>query len=236
MLHAAVGALRRLMSQSRVAIGDITFGMEDGAVSVSGLVFGVAAGTSDSSLVVLAGATGAIAGAVSMMAGRYLDVQSVGHRGEAVLNTTRQHIAHAPGPYLDRAAHRLRAAGLTLEEATTVVEVFERNPDALLDHVAAYEIGLAVQTQGSPLFHALWMFVADLIAAAVPVIPFVFLPIRTAVIVALVVTGLWMALLGIARGRIGGVNIWRSAAQTMTIAGAAALAGVLMGRLVTTQR
>lgn len=79
------------------------------------------------------------------------------------------------------------------------------------------------------------MFVADLIAAAVPVIPFVFLPIQTAVIVALVVTGLWMALLGIARGRIGGVNIWRSSVQTMTIAGAAALAGVLMGRLVTTQ-
>jgi VIT1/CCC1 family predicted Fe2+/Mn2+ transporter len=162
-------------------------------------------------------------------------VQSVGHRGEALLNTTRQHIAHAPGPYLDRAAHRLHAAGLTLEEATTVVEVFERNPDALLDHVAAYEIGLAVQTQGSPLFHALWMFVADLIAAAVPVIPFVFLPIQTAVVVALVVTGLWMALLGIARGRIGGVNIWRSAVQTMAIAGAAALAGVLMGRLVRTR-
>src|SRR5674476_1266908 len=81
-------------------------------------------------------ATGAIAGAVSMMAGRYLDVQSVGHRGEALLNTTRQHIAHAPGPYLDRASHRLRAAGLTLEEATTVVEVFERNPDALLDPVS----------------------------------------------------------------------------------------------------
>lgn len=75
---------------------------------------------------------------------------------------------------------------------------------------------------------------ADLIAAAVPVIPFLFLPIQPALIVALVVTGLWMALLGIARGRIGGVNIWRSAAQTMTIAGAAELEGVLMGRLVTT--
>jgi predicted membrane protein (TIGR00267 family) len=124
--------------------------------------------------------------------------------------------------------------GVEVGAATTVVEVFERNPDALLDHVAAYEIGLAVQTQRSPLFHALWMFVADLIAAAVPVIPFVFLPIQTAVVVALVVTGLWTALLGIARGRIGGVNIWRSAAQAMTIAGAAALAGVLMGRLVST--
>src|ERR1035437_1006449 len=91
MLHAAVGALRRVTSQSRGAIGDISFGMDDGAVSASGLVFGVAAGTSDSSLVVLAGATGAIAGAVSMMAGRYLDGQRVGHRSEALLTTTRQH-------------------------------------------------------------------------------------------------------------------------------------------------
>jgi VIT1/CCC1 family predicted Fe2+/Mn2+ transporter len=82
-----------------------------------------------------------------------------------------------------------------------------------------------VQTQGSPLFHALWMFVADLIAAGMPVIPFVFLPVQTAVVVALVVTGLWMALLGIVRGRIGSVNIWRSAVQTTAIAGAAALAG-----------
>ncbi|HUX69673.1 MAG TPA: VIT1/CCC1 transporter family protein [Cellulomonadaceae bacterium] len=235
MLHAAGSALRRVMSQSRVAIGDITFGMEDGAVSVSGLVFGVAASTSDANLVVLAGATGAAAGAVSMMAGRYLDVQSVGHSGQALLSATRQHIARTPQPYLDRATHRLRAAGLTPDEADTVVEIFERNPDALLHHVAAYEIGLAAQPQGSPLFHALWMFVADLVAAGVPVIPFVFLPIQTAVAVTLVVTGLWMALLGIARGRIGGVNIWRSAVQTMAIAGAAALAGVLMGQLVTTQ-
>jgi len=234
MLQGVVGALRRLMSQSRVAIGDITFGLAAGAVSVSGLVFGVAASTRDSSLVVLAGATGAIAGAVSMMAGRYLDVQSVGHRGEALMNATRQRIVRAPRPYLDRAEQRFRAAGLTQGEATTVVAVFERNPEALLHHVAAYELGLAVQPQGTPLFHAVWMFVADLIAASVPVIPFVFLPIRTAVVVSLVVTGLWMALLGIARGRIGGVNIWRSAVQTMAIAGAAALAGVLMGRLVTT--
>ena len=42
-----------------------------------------------------------------------------------------------------------------------------------------------------------------------------------------------MALLGIARGRLGRVNVWRTAAETMAIAGAAALAGVVIGRLVT---
>ena len=42
-----------------------------------------------------------------------------------------------------------------------------------------------------------------------------------------------MALLGVARGRIGGVNIWWAALQTMAIAGGAALAGILIGSLVT---
>jgi hypothetical protein len=45
-------------------------------------------------------------------------------------------------------------------------------------------------------------------------------------------TGALMAILGIARGMIGHVNIWWTAVQTMAIAGVAALAGVAIGRLV----
>jgi vacuolar iron transporter family protein len=76
------------------------------------------------------------------------------------------------------------------------------------------------------------MFVADLLAASVPVVPFTLFDIGTARIVSLVVTGALMALLGVARGMIGHVNIWWTAVQTMAIAGAAALAGVIIGRLV----
>lgn len=224
---------RRLLSSLRASIGDVTFGMEDGAVSVAGLVFGVSASTNDASIVVLAGATGAVAGAVSMMAGRYLDVQSVGHRADALMDATRARIERAPEPYLKRAARRLRAAGFDDEETAIVVGGLRRNPDALVHHVAAYELGLAARAGTSPSTHALWMFFADLLAASVPVIPFVLFDMQTARIVSLIVTGILMALLGIARGRIGGVNIWLTAAQTMGIAGAAALAGALIGRLVT---
>ena len=69
-------AFARLRASLLDSIGDVTFGMEDGAVSIAGLVFGVAASTNDAQIVVLAGATGAVAGAVSMMAGTYLDVHS----------------------------------------------------------------------------------------------------------------------------------------------------------------
>lgn len=229
------GLYLRLRASLLASIGDITFGMEDGAVSVAGLVFGVSASTNDASIVVLAGATGAAAGAVSMMAGRYLDVQSVGHRAEALLASNQARIAKNPTPYLDRAGQRLEAAGFTSEESAVVAGAFKRNPQALLDHVAAYELGLAVRPEASPTTHALWMFISDLAAASIPVIPFVLFDIETARIVSLVVTGILMAILGMARGRIGGVNIWLTAGQTMAIAGTAALAGVVIGRLVTTQ-
>ena len=70
------------------------------------------------------------------------------------------------------------------------------------------------------------------LAAGVPVVPFALFDIGTARIVSLVVTGALMAILGVARGMIGHVNVWLTAIQTMAIAGAAALAGVVIGRLV----
>ena len=214
------------------AVGDVAFGMEDGAVSISGLVFGVAASTNDRAIVLLAGAAGAVAGAVSMMAGTYLDVQSERHRAEALVQVARARIAADPAAATRSAARRLLADGFSPEEVAVVERAFTRNPGALLDHVVAFEVGVVPGVKPSPWTHALWMFVADILAAGVPVTPFALFDIGTARIVSLIITGALMALLGIARGLIGHVNIWWTAVQTMAIAGAAALAGVVIGRLV----
>lgn len=222
----------RVRASLHGAIGDVAFGMEDGAVSIAGLVFGVAASTNDSRIVLLAGATGAVAGAVSMMAGTYLDAQSDRHRADALIETARDGLAAAPKPYLARMRRRLLASGFSAQDASAIIAALERNPDALLDHVVAFELGVTRGADASPWTHALWMFAADLSAAGVPVVPFAVFEIGTARVVSLIVTGALMAALGIARGRIGRVNIWWTAAQTMAIAGAAALAGVLIGRLV----
>lgn len=222
----------RIVASMRSAIGDVTFGLADGAVSVTGLVFGVAAGTHDGSIVVLAGAAGAVAGAVSMMAGRFMDVQSVEQREQAQLDRERAAIEAAPVDYIKRASARLQAVGFSADEATVVTEVLSRHPEALVDHVAAYELGIAGRPERAPWVHAVWMFVAVLLASSVPILPFALLPMATARVVALIVTGALMAALGIARGRLGGVNIWWSAVQTMTIAGAAALAGVLIAAIL----
>ncbi|MHB8960782.1 MAG: VIT1/CCC1 transporter family protein [Candidatus Limnocylindrales bacterium] len=232
-MHPLLDLVRRIRASLASSIGDIAFGMEDGAVSVAGLVFGVAASTSDSQIVLLAGATGAIAGAVSMMAGTYLDVHSERSRAAGLVEKARQAIGADPAGALERVAAQLLAAGFTHHEARGVTAAFGRNPEALLDYVAAFELGVPREAGAAPWTHAAWMFAADLVAASVPVLPFALFPIEMARIVSLVVTGALMALLGIARGRIGHEPIWRTVLQTMTIAGAAALAGVIIGRLVT---
>jgi VIT1/CCC1 family predicted Fe2+/Mn2+ transporter len=207
--------------------------MEDGAVSIAGLVFGVAASTNSTQFVLLAGATGAIAGAVSMMAGTYLDVRSDRSRAAAMVEAERRHVAADPADALGRFAAQLRAYGFDEADTAGMIAAFGRNPNALVDHVVAFELGAPRSRSDSPWSHAIWMFVADLFAAGVPVVPFALFDIGTARVVSLVVTGGLMALLGIARGIIGHEPVWRTALQTMGIAGAAALAGVVIGRLVT---
>jgi VIT1/CCC1 family predicted Fe2+/Mn2+ transporter len=230
---AIADLVRRLRASLVSAIGDVAFGMEDGAVSVAGLVFGVAASTDDTRIVLLAGATGAIAGAVSMMAGTYLDVHSERSRAATLVEDTIRAVEADPQAALDRVAARLRDSGFTEDEAGTVSGAFGRNRAALVDYLAAFELGVPRVAGAAPWTHATWMFVADLFAASVPVVPFALFDIGTARVVSLVVTGALMALLGIARGRIGHEPVWRTALQTMAIAGAAALAGVIIGRLVT---
>ena len=227
-------AFARLRASLLDSIGDVTFGMEDGAVSIAGLVFGVAASTNDAQIVVLAGATGAVAGAVSMMAGTYLDVHSERSLATAQVADARTALASDAEPALARVAGQVRTAGFTPDETDAVVAGLRRNPEALLSYVAAFELGVPMRTESSPRAHALWMFVADLFAASIPVVPFVLFPIDTARVVSLIVTGALMAALGVARALIGRESVYRTALQTMGIAGAAALAGVLIGRLVTT--
>ncbi len=215
------------------SIGDIVFGMEDGTVSIFGLVFGVASSSTSSSVVLLAGATGAISAAVSMMAGTFLDVESTNDRAKAQLAQEQQEIDTNLEGEKQEVRDRLRAAGFNDQDTTAVVDALARHPRTLLKVEAATEFNLGTAEQKNPFVQSAWMFVSDLFAAFVPVIPFAFLPLASARLVSLIVTALLLLLLGVGRGLVGHRNIVLTALETLGIATAAALAGFLIGKLVT---
>jgi vacuolar iron transporter family protein len=222
----------RVRASFMASVGDIVFGMEDGAVSIFGLVFGVAAASNDSQAVVLAGATGAVAAAVSMMAGAYLDAASVRDRARSQVAAKQEEARRDPEGVRKRIADRLRGIGFTDDEAAVVVTALTREPGAMLAYEETVELRLGGEAEQDPRAHAAWMFVADVFAAAVPVIPFVFLPIDTARIVSLTITTALLVVLGIGRALVARTNVIVTTLQTLGIAAAAAVAGVAIGRLV----
>jgi VIT1/CCC1 family predicted Fe2+/Mn2+ transporter len=76
------------------------------------------------------------------------------------------------------------------------------------------------------------MFIADLFAASVPVLPFAFLSLAQARIVSVGVTTALLLLLGLGRGLVGKRNVALTMLETLLIAAAAAGAGLLIGQVI----
>lgn len=225
--------LQRLRTSFVNSAGTIVFGMEDGTVSIFGLVFGVASSTTSSSAVLLAGATGAIAAAVSMMAGTFLDVESTNDQAKAKLAHEQREIETNLEEEKQEVRDRLRTAGFNDQETAAIVDALARHPKTFLQVEAASELQLGSSEQKNPFVQSAWMFISDLFAASVPVIPFAFLPLGTARLVSLILTAILLLLLGVGRGLVGHRNVVLTALETLGIATAAALAGFLIGKLVT---
>ena len=225
--------LQRIGKSFYDSIGDIVFGMEDGTVSIFGLVFGVASSTTSSSVVLLAGATGAISAAVSMMAGTFLDVKSTNDQAQVQLAQEQMEIETNLEGEKQEVRERLRTAGFNDQDMATIVDALARHPQTLLQVESASELHLGSTEQKNPFVQSVWMFLADLFAASIPVIPFAFLPLVTARLVSLIITATLLLLLGVGRGLVGHRNVVLTALETLGIAAAAAAAGFVIGKLVT---
>ncbi len=218
--------LQRIRSSFENSVGTIVFGMEDGTVSIFGLIFGVAATTSSAKTVLIAGASGAAAAAVSMMAGAYLDIETT--RDEA--NAARASSTSAPGSPFSLAG-RLAKAGLTAAQSQALAAAMQNSPDAVDGLMHALQ-GVPQAAQLNPSEQALWMLLADFLAAAVPILPFVFVPVAQARVVSGVVTTALLVGLGVGRAQIKKRNPIRTVLETVSIGIAAAIAGVAIGLLV----
>jgi len=213
----------RIAVSFKASFGDIVFGMEDGTVSIFGLVFGVAASTNDTRTVLVAGLTGAIAAAVSMMAGAYLDA-------ETARDQARQHADAVRTDLVADDAMRkvLVANGVAVEAVDELNALGKRYPQLPRALHLAYDAGDAA-SEASPIARASWMFVADIFAALVPVVPFALLPMNEARFVSLAATAAVLVVLGIGRAKIGKRRVLSTTLQTLGIAAAAGLAGVMVG-------
>ncbi len=216
------------------SFGEIVFGMSDGTVSIFGLVAGMLAGAQSGDIILLAGATAAIAATVSMMAGVFLDLESSRDAARVAAKQREAEIRSDPEGEVTKLISDLEGTGLSKTSLDAIRADFQKNPLSMQtfeDAVAGEEESAAEKVP--PYIHACWMGVADFIAAMTPVIPFAFLPIAQAKIACIAGTALLLLLLGIGRARLGQRPVFRTVLETLAIATAAGIAGIIFGLLIT---
>lgn len=216
------------------SFGEIVFGMSDGTVSIFGLVAGMVAGAQSGDVILLAGATAAIAATVSMMAGVFLDLESEKDEARVEAEERADEISRDPDGAIAKLMGDLETTGLsraTLDAIHADIRQDPRRIQKFEDVVACEETPDA--QKAPPFVHACWMGIADFIAAMTPVIPFAFLPLGQAKIACVAGTAVLLFLLGIARARLGRRPVVRTVLETMAIATAAGIAGVIFGLLIT---
>ena len=203
--------------------------MSDGAVSILGLVMGVAAGADSGNAVLLAGATGAIAASVSMMASTYLEIESTQDVDKVKATKRDADYLNDPKSTIRKTIGMLKVSGFSKPCIDAIQEEMKADPTIITRFEKA---STPRKKKSSTIVHAFWMGISNLVAGLTPVLPFAFLPFAKAQVVCISGTAVLLLLLGIGRARLGNRSVIRTVLETMGIATAAAIAGVLAGRLI----
>ena len=207
-------------------------GANDGLVSNLSLVMGVAGGVDDPKFVLLAGIAGLLAGAFSMAAGEYISVRSQRdvYRHQIRRESSRLEDSPEYGIALLERIYRLK--GLTADEASEVARRIMADSEVALDTIVREDLGLSPSSLGSPSGAASSSFVAFVLGAIVPVLPYLFDAGPLAFTLSAVLSAVALAGVGAVVASGSGMNAAWGAVRMLAVGGLAAAVTYGIGRLI----
>jgi vacuolar iron transporter family protein len=220
------------LGETREAI----FGMQDGLVSTLAVVSTVAGAHADRFAVLIAGIASGLAGVFSMAAGEYMSSKSQREIFEAQVVGEREEVAERPGEAEAEMAYMFEEDGLPRREATGMARTLASHPDVLLKTMVEKELGLTGDAaKGSPAQGALVMGVSFGFGAAVPIIPYLILPVNAgALFGSIIATAAVLFGIGVFKSRWTRRGCARSGLEILFLGAFAGIAGYLFGTLLPT--
>ncbi len=210
---------------------DVILGGQDGLVNVLGVLLGVAAATDDPRIVLAAGLAATFAESVSMGAVAYTATQADRALYESEVARERRHIERVPELEADEVREIYRQKGISGELLEQVVAAITANKEVWVAVMMAEELRLQPVPRGRALGSALTVGLAALIGSLIPLLPFVFLSIRSSIVASLAVSTLTLFAAGAYKARSTVGHWFRSGAEMTAIGMASAVIGYLIGRL-----
>jgi VIT1/CCC1 family predicted Fe2+/Mn2+ transporter len=214
-------------------VRDVVIGVSDGLTVPFALAAGLTGAIDSTSVIVTAGLAEIAAGSIAMGLGGYLAGRSDVEHYASERNRERLEVRDKPEVEVQETVELFRAYGLTEAEIAPIVDALRQRPEAWVDFMMRFELGLEEPDPGRAPRSALTIAGAYVAGGLIPLGPYMALPtasLALAVSVGLTLTAL--TLFGYVRGRFTGTRPVRSALQTVLTGGLAAGAAYLIARAI----
>lgn len=218
----------------RFSLRDIILGGQDGLVNVLGVILGVAAATSDARIVLVAGLAATFAESISMAAVAYTSFMAERDYYLSLLEREKEHIARKPKEEEEETKQIFEEMGFSGKLLSSAVEKIKRKKEIWLKLMMTHELGLTPTppSKGQILFTSTTVGVSALVGSLIPLSPFLFLPVKPAVGISLLVSAATLFGVGYYKGKATKGDWVRSGLQILLIGITAAMVGYLIGLLL----
>lgn len=214
-------------------VRDIIIGVSDGLTVPFALAAGLSGANASTSIILTAGIAEVAAGAISMGLGGYLAAKSEADHYFKELKREEEEIIAVPDTEAAEIAEILADYGIQPHEYRPVVNALRKNPQAWLDFMMKFELGLEKPDPRRALQSAFTIAIAYIIGGLVPLAPYMFIQTaQNAVLTSVVVTLLALLIFGYAKGYFTGSKPIMSALQTALIGAIASAAAFGMAKAV----
>jgi VIT1/CCC1 family predicted Fe2+/Mn2+ transporter len=214
-------------------VRDVVIGMSDGLTVPFALAAGLSGAISNTRFIVIGGLAEIAAGSIAMGLGGYLAARGDAEHYEQERAREYQEIEEIPEEEKAEVARVFQNYGLKAEESTPVVEALSRRPDAWVDFMMRFELGLEEPDPKRAVTSAGTIAASYVAGGLIPLSPYIVLSnAYRGLIVSAVVTLAALGVFGFIKGRFTGAKALRSAIQTVVIGGVAAGVAFALAKLI----
>jgi vacuolar iron transporter family protein len=215
-------------------VRDMVIGMADGLTVPFALAAGLSGAVASTQLIVVGGLAEIAAGSIAMGLGGYLAARGDAEHYEQEKAREYREIKEIPEEEKAEVSRVFKEYGLPADESARVAEALSHHPDAWVDFMMRFELGLEEPDPKRAHTSAATIAGAYIAGGFIPLLPY--MALRNAyegLILSAIVTLAALGVFGFIKGRFTGSPALRSAVQTVVIGGVAAAAAFLLAKLIT---
>ncbi len=217
------------------SLRDVMLGLNDGLVAAFAVTSGVAGAFTTANIVVMAGLAEMLGGAVSMGLAAFASARAHLEFYRSEEQRERDEIRMWPDHERDEIRNIYRDKGFSGPLLDQIVSHIIADPARWRSVMMREELGFGAEVMEPPLRSALTVGGAYLLGAAVPLLPYLYVPQPLGVLISALATIVALFAVGAAKTVLTARSWWRSGLESMAIGVVAAAVTYSVGRIFATR-